>query len=121
MNLDFFKDPIIWPFIIIGVVWILCLKLAIRHNKKNLDKMISEAPQLAQSIKPGQTVVRTLNTVNDEKISSFLEPFTYDKFKVQMKNRKVGSRTSSYNSSIKTYNSTDSTRNVTVVTITRKI
>ncbi|MCK8624847.1 hypothetical protein [Apilactobacillus xinyiensis] len=91
-----------------------------RHYLKKLNAMIDEAPITAENMKPGQTIVRTLGTTNDDIISRFLEPFTADKFTVKVSNRQVGGKSVNYNNVTKTYDSQDNTRYVTVLTITKK-
>lgn len=71
-------------------------------------------------MQPGQTIVKTLKTTNDEKVSAFLAPFTADKFTINVGSRKMGGTRINYNTASQMYSRYDDTRYLTVLTITKK-
>ncbi|KRM67574.1 hypothetical protein FD06_GL000725 [Apilactobacillus ozensis DSM 23829 = JCM 17196] len=122
--MDFFNHHIV-AFLIISVV-LMCIfctlfMMAINYYRiKKLSQFISQAPQIAANMQPGQTIVKTLKTTNDEKVSAFLAPFTADKFTINVGSRKMGGTRINYNTASQMYSRYDDTRYLTVLTITKK-
>ncbi|MHA8263743.1 hypothetical protein ACYATO_08660 [Lactobacillaceae bacterium Melli_B3] len=105
-------DPIVTQFIISVIVILVLmyvLKKIILHNRyKRIEKQIQEAPDLANNMQPGQKIVRTLFTLNDDQVSRFLAAFPANKFITNVRTRRIRQNNSYYNS----YS--------TVITITKK-